>query len=66
MSRQTAELRETIESSDVDTVVIGTPIDLRRLMTLSKPAVRVRYELEEEGDPTLEQLVTAFLETHQP
>ena len=63
--QQTAELAETIESSDVDTVVIGTPIDLRRLITMSKPAVRVRYELEEEGEPTLEQLVTAFLEDHR-
>jgi len=63
--RQTAELAETIEASDVDTVVIGTPIDLRRLITLSKPTVRVRYELEEQGDPTLEQLVTAFLEDHR-
>ena len=63
--QQTAELAETIESSDVDTVVIGTPIDLRRLITMSKPAVRVRYELEEEGEPTLEQLVKAFLEDHR-
>ena len=63
--QQTAELRETIESSDVDTVVIGTPIDLRRLMALSKPAVRVRYELQEEGNPTLDQLVSAFLQEHE-
>ncbi len=50
---QTGELAETIARAPVDAVVIGTPIDLRRVITLDKPAVRVRYELQELGEPTL-------------
>jgi predicted GTPase len=60
--RQTAELAETIEASDADTVVIGTPIDLRKLIAFAKPAVRVRYELQEVGEPTLHTLVSDFLQ----
>jgi predicted GTPase len=47
------ELRETIARSDADLVLIGTPIDLRRVIELDKPALRVTYRLEEIGDPTL-------------
>jgi predicted GTPase len=50
---QMEELRETIARSDADVVLIGTPIDLRRLIELDKPALRVRYRLEEIGEPTL-------------
>ncbi len=50
---QMRELRETIARSDADLVLIGTPIDLRRLIDLDKPALRVRYRLEEVGEPTL-------------
>ncbi len=55
---QIKELEETINSIPADVVVIGTPIDLRRVMKLNKPAVRVRYELQEIGNPTLEQIIT--------
>ncbi len=51
--RQMEELRETIARSDADLVLIGTPIDLRRLIELDKPALRVTYRLEEVGEPTL-------------
>src|SRR5919108_3718146 len=51
--RQMEELRETIARSDADLVLIGTPIDLRRLIDLDKPALRVTYRLEEIGDLTL-------------
>src|ERR671938_1509629 len=51
--RQMEELRETIASSDADLVLIGTPIDLRRLIELDKPALRVTYRLQEIGEPTL-------------
>ena len=44
---QVAELAETIRRTPCEVVVVGTPIDLRRVVTLDKPAVRVRYELEE-------------------
>jgi predicted GTPase len=51
--RQMEELRETIARSDADVVLIGTPIDLRRLIDLDKPALRVTYRLQEIGEPTL-------------
>jgi predicted GTPase len=50
---QMEELRETIARSDAELVLIGTPIDLRRLIDLDKPALRVTYRLEEIGEPTL-------------
>src|ERR671938_1485721 len=50
---QMDDLRETISRSDADLVLIGTPIDLRRLIELAKPALRVTYRLEELGEPTL-------------
>jgi predicted GTPase len=52
-ARQIEELRETIARSDAEVVLIGTPIDLRRLIELDKPAWRVTYRLQELGEPTL-------------
>jgi predicted GTPase len=54
---QVDELRETIERSDADLVLIGTPIDLRRLIDLDKPALRVTYRLQPIGEPTLEDVL---------
>jgi predicted GTPase len=51
--RQVEELRETIARSGAELVLIGTPIDLRRLLDLEQPALRVSYRLEEVGEPTL-------------
>jgi predicted GTPase len=51
--QQVSDLAQTIDRTPADVVVIATPVDLRRLATFSKPAVRVQYELEEEGEPTL-------------
>jgi predicted GTPase len=59
--KQIRELEETINNSDADVVVIGTPIDLRRVMKINKPAVRVRYELQEIGEPTFEEILKDFL-----
>jgi predicted GTPase len=50
---QVADLRETIVRSDADLVLIGTPIDLRRLADFERPALRVTYRLQEVGEPTL-------------
>lgn len=50
---QVRDLEATIERTPCDTVVIGTPIDLTRLVRITKPTVRVRYELQEIGRPTL-------------
>ena len=55
--KQRAELQETINNIDCDTVLIGTPIDLRNLLNINKPSVRVRYELREVGKPDLEDVV---------
>jgi predicted GTPase len=55
--KQMEDLRETIERSDAELVLIGTPIDLRRLIELDKPALRVTYKLQEVGEPTLKDLL---------
>jgi predicted GTPase len=60
--KQVAELKETIERTPCDVVVIGTPIDLRRVMSISKPTVRVKYELQVLGSPSLEQILDDFLQ----
>ncbi|MFQ6047494.1 MAG: cyclic 2,3-diphosphoglycerate synthase [Gemmatimonadales bacterium] len=54
---QIAELEETINATPADLVLVGTPIDLRRLISIAKPAQRVRYELREVGSPNLEGLL---------
>jgi predicted GTPase len=54
---QTKDLEATINAADVDLVIIGTPIDLGRLIKMNKPSQRVRYELQEIGQPTLEELL---------
>ncbi len=56
---QIRELEKTINNAEVDLVVIGTPIDLSRLMKINKPTQRVRYELQIIGQPTLEDLLKA-------
>jgi predicted GTPase len=54
---QLAELEKIIAAVPCDLVVIATPVDLSRLLRIEKPFVRVSYELEEEGEPTLGQLL---------
>jgi predicted GTPase len=58
---QIRELVETIRRTPADLVVIGTPVDLTRLADLGKPSVRVRYELQELGEPTLMDLMQRFV-----
>ncbi|MEM3725353.1 MAG: cyclic 2,3-diphosphoglycerate synthase [Candidatus Bathyarchaeia archaeon] len=60
--KQIAELKETINRTPCDAVVIGTPIDLRRVMTFDKPTVRVRYELKVLGPVSLEQVLEDFID----
>jgi predicted GTPase len=59
--RQIAELKETIDATPCDVVLIGTPVDLRKVMSLNKPVVRVKYELQVLGPVSLEELVEDFL-----
>jgi len=54
---QIKELEETINQTPCDVVLIGTPIDLRRVLRLNKPAAKARYELREIGTPTLEDVL---------
>jgi predicted GTPase len=58
--RQVEELQETIARSDADLVLIGTPIDLRRVLSIDKPALRVGYRLEEVGGPSLSDLLVEY------
>jgi predicted GTPase len=58
-AEMTRDLEQTIRKANVDLVLIGTPIDLSRLIKIDKPTQRVRYELQEIGTPTLEDLLKA-------
>jgi predicted GTPase len=57
---QITELQETINAVDCDVVVAGTPIDLSRVVTVNKPIVRVKYELQEIGEPNLKTVLEDF------
>ncbi len=53
------DLEATINKADVDLVISATPIDLTRIIKVNKPMQRVRYELQEIGQPTLEEILKA-------
>ncbi|HBY57203.1 MAG TPA: GTPase [Candidatus Atribacteria bacterium] len=55
--KQIQELEDTINSTDCDIVIVGTPIDLTRIIKINKKSVRVRYELQEIGRPDLEEIL---------
>jgi predicted GTPase len=57
--RMIQELEQTINNADADLVVVGTPIDLGRFLTINKPIQRARYDLQEIGRPTLDDLLKA-------
>ncbi|MBD3237300.1 MAG: GTPase [Candidatus Eisenbacteria bacterium] len=59
--QQVQDLQATIAKVPCDLVVVATPIDLRRIVEIPQPSLRVRYELEEIGSPTLHELVADFL-----
>jgi len=63
--QQVKDMEATINAADVDAVVIATPIDLRRIMKIKKPSVRVRYELQEIGKPDLGDVIDAMLAKHR-
>ena len=56
---QMAELEQTINNTPCDLVIVATPIDLRRLLKINKPSQRVRYELQEIGQPNLADVLAA-------
>ena len=57
---QVRDLEDTINSADCEAVVIGTPIDLRRIVDIKHPSTRVTYELEEIGEHTLDDILSGF------
>ncbi|HKD84595.1 MAG TPA: cyclic 2,3-diphosphoglycerate synthase [Terriglobales bacterium] len=63
---QRHELEQTIKRVPCDLVVVATPIDLARTITLDKPYLKVRYEVEELGKPAISEMIQQFTETHKP
>ncbi|MFB3909305.1 MAG: cyclic 2,3-diphosphoglycerate synthase [Candidatus Eisenbacteria bacterium] len=59
--KQVADLEATIDKVPCDLVIIGTPIDIRRILKLQKPSVRVGYDLQEIGSPTVRDVLEEFL-----
>ena len=58
---QISDLEATINNTDCDTVIIGTPIDLTRVVNITKPTVRVSYNLQEIGKPDFTEIIQKFL-----
>jgi len=54
---QMKDLEETINNTDCDSVIIGTPIDLGRILKINKPSTRVRYEIQELGAMTVKKVL---------
>ena len=62
--QQLKDLEDTINKTDCDAVVIGTPIDLNRIIKINKPSTRVHYELKEIGSPNLNEIIKDFIKVH--
>lgn len=62
--QQTADLEATIEKIECDSVIIGTPINLNRVIKIRQPWTRVYYDLQEIGTPDLNEVLSTFIEKH--
>jgi predicted GTPase len=62
--QQLKDLEDTINGSDCDAVIIGTPIDLNRVINIKKPSTRVYYDLQEIGEPNLDHVLDEFVQKH--
>jgi len=60
-SHQIKELEDTINNTPCDLVLIATPIDLTKIIKINKPTVRISYEIEEIGKPTIADAIERFL-----
>ncbi len=60
-TEQVRDLEQTINRVPCDVVVIGTPIDLNRIIKIKKPTVRVTYQLQEIGSPNLDEVIGGFV-----
>ena len=61
--QQLKDLEETINNTECDSVVVGTPIDLNRIINIQKPNTRVYYDLQEIGNPNLEDVIDEFIKS---
>ena len=61
---QVKDLQATIDNVPCDSVIIGTPIDLNRIVKINKPNTRVYYDLQEIGQPTLCETLKEFVISH--
>ena len=57
---QLNDLEETVKATPCDVILVASPIDIRRVIKLDKPAMRVRYYIEEIGNPTFEDVLAKF------
>jgi predicted GTPase len=64
-AKQLKDLEATINRTACDAVVIGTPIDLKRIITIKKPSTRVYYNLQEIGQPDLDDVLEEFIRAHK-
>lgn len=60
--QQIEDLQNTIANTDCDSVIIGTPIDLNRIIKIDKPNTRVYYDLQEIGSPTMDNILNDFIQ----
>lgn len=65
-AEQVSDLEKTIQNTDCDSVIIGTPIDLNRVIKIDKPSTRVFYDLEEIGTPRLDEVLDDFVKKLLP
>jgi len=63
-AQQLKDLETTINNVECDSVLIATPIDLNRIVKINKPNTRVYYDLQEIGNPNLEEIMNEFVEKH--
>lgn len=61
--QQIKDLEATINKSDADTIIVGTPIDLRRIIKVNKPVLKVNYTIKELSSPTLEEIINKFIKS---
>jgi predicted GTPase len=61
---QIRDLEKTINATPCDVVIIGTPIDLNRIISINRPTVTVTYDLQELGSPNLTEVLTQFVKDY--
>lgn len=62
--QQLRDLEQTINNTECDSVIIGTPIDLTRIININKPYTRVHYELDDKSSPNLTEVINDFVKKH--